>query len=86
MCGVQKFDTVGNEIIGGGGGGGWVTTKVEDVSMEEVDNGLGGMCWSEAEKVEDEVSGPCERRSQGEGTVRGGSVRPSDMEANVTVH
>ena len=33
-----------------------------------------------------EVVGQCEGRSQGEGTVRGGGVRPSGVEANIIVH
>ena len=34
----------------------------------------------------EEMVGQCDRRSQGEGTVEGGSIRPSDMEANVILH
>ena len=34
-------------------------------------------------KAETERFGQCESRSEGEGTVRGGSVRPSGMDVNV---
>ena len=34
-------------------------------------------------KTEEEVGGLCERRSEREGTVRRGGVRPSCMEATV---
>lgn len=61
------------------------------------DEKRGGLCRKESDgnesareeeerKAEEEVVRQCEGRSQGEGTVGGGSVRPSDMEANVIIH
>ena len=37
-------------------------------------------------KTEDEVGGPCERRSEREGTVRRGGVRPGCMEATIVLY
>ena len=37
-------------------------------------------------KTEEEVGGLCERRSEREGTVRRGGVRPSCMEATIVPH